>query len=154
MLPFDVIAFDADDTLWHNERLYVNAQARFAQLLARYHNPEWIGERLYQTETQNIQHFGYGVKAFALSMIETAVELTEGRLTGQDVQRLIDLAKEMLGADVQLLDHVGETIGSQLPPYADYEGRFVRPGDKSLPFWSGTIFPAYRSCQPENARDV
>jgi putative hydrolase of the HAD superfamily len=110
MPTFDIIAFDADDTLWHNERLYVDAQARFAQLLARYHNPEWIGERLYQTETQNIQHFGYGIKAFALSMIETAVELTEGRLTGQDVQTLIDLAKEMLGADVQLLDHVGETI--------------------------------------------
>jgi putative hydrolase of the HAD superfamily len=110
MSNFDVIAFDADDTLWHNERLYVNAQARFVQLLAHYHNPEWIGERLYQTETQNIQHFGYGIKAFALSMIETAVELTEGRLTGQDVQALIDLAKEMLSAEVQLLDHVGETI--------------------------------------------
>jgi putative hydrolase of the HAD superfamily len=110
MSNFDVIAFDADDTLWHNERLYVNAQARFAQLLAHYHNPEWIGERLYQTETQNIQHFGYGIKAFALSMIETAVELTEGRLTGQDVQALINLAKEMLSAKVQLLNHVGETI--------------------------------------------
>jgi putative hydrolase of the HAD superfamily len=110
MPNFDVIAFDADDTLWHNERLYVNAQARFAQLLSRYHNPEWIGERLYQTETQNIQHFGYGIKAFALSMIETAVELTEGRLNGQDVQALIDLAKEMLSAKVELLEHVAETI--------------------------------------------
>lgn len=110
MAGFDVIAFDADDTLWHNERLYVNAQARFVQLLARYHNPTWIGERLYQTETHNLQHFGYGVKAFALSMLETAVELTEGRLTGQDVQALIDLAKEMLGAEVELLPQVGETI--------------------------------------------
>ena len=110
MSNFDVIAFDADDTLWHNERLYVDAQARFARLLGQYHNPEWVGERLYQTETQNIQHFGYGIKAFALSMIETAVELTEGRLTGQDVQALINLAKEMLSAEVQLLDHVGETI--------------------------------------------
>jgi putative hydrolase of the HAD superfamily len=107
---FDLIAFDADDTLWHNERLYVEAQARFAQLLSHYHNPEWIGERLYQTETQNIQHFGYGIKAFALSMIETAVELTEGRLNGQDVKALIDLAKEMLSAKVELLEHVGETI--------------------------------------------
>jgi putative hydrolase of the HAD superfamily len=110
MSAFDVIAFDADDTLWHNERLYVDAQTRFAQLLGRYHNPEWIGARLYQTETQNIQHFGYGIKAFALSMIETAVELTEGRLAGQDVQALIDLAKEMLSAEVQLLEYVGETI--------------------------------------------
>lgn len=110
MSNFDVIAFDADDTLWHNERLYVEAQARFAQLLSRYHNLEWIGDRLYQTETQNIQHFGYGIKAFALSMIETAVELTEGRLNGQDVQALIDLAKEMLSARVELLAHVAETV--------------------------------------------
>jgi len=103
MSNFDLIAFDADDTLWHNERLYVEAQARFAQLLAHYHQPEWIGERLYLTETRNIQHFGYGIKAFALSMIETAVELTEGRLSGQDVQALINLAKEMLSAKVELL---------------------------------------------------
>jgi putative hydrolase of the HAD superfamily len=126
MSNFDVIAFDADDTLWHNERLYVNAQARFAQLLSHYHNPEWIGERLYQTETQNIQHFGYGIKAFALSMIETAVELTEGRLQGQDVQALINLAKEMLSAKVELLEHVAETI-PQLA--ANYRLMVITKGD-------------------------
>jgi putative hydrolase of the HAD superfamily len=126
MNQFDLIAFDADDTLWHNERLYVNAQARFAQLLSHYHNPEWIGERLYQTETHNIQHFGYGIKAFALSMIETAVELTEGRLSGQDVQALIDLAKEMLSAKVELLEHVAETI-PQLA--ANYQLMVITKGD-------------------------
>ena len=110
MSIFEIIAFDADDTLWHNERFYVEAQTKFAQLLSHYHKPEWVSERLYQTETRNIQHFGYGVKAFALSMIETAVELTEGRISGQDIQVLIDLAKEMLSANVQLLDHVAETI--------------------------------------------
>ncbi len=110
MSKFDMIAFDADDTLWHNERLYVNAQTKFAELLSQYHKPEWVSERLYQTETQNIQHFGYGIKAFALSMIETAVELTEGRISGKDVQAVINLAKEMLTADVELLDHVRETI--------------------------------------------
>ncbi|MBM4429367.1 MAG: HAD family hydrolase [Chloroflexi bacterium] len=107
---FDVIAFDADDTLWHNERLYINAQARLVQLLAQYHSPEWISGRLYHTEMRNLQHFGYGVKAFALSMIETAIELTEGRISGRDIQTLITTAKEMLSADVELLDHVAETI--------------------------------------------
>jgi putative hydrolase of the HAD superfamily len=126
MSNFDIIAFDADDTLWHNERLYVDAQARFAQLLSRYHKPEWINERLYQTESQNIQHFGYGIKAFALSMIETAVELTEGRLSGQDVQFLINLAKEMISAKVQLLDHVSETI-PQLA--ANYQLMVITKGD-------------------------
>jgi len=105
-----MIAFDADDTLWHNERLYVNAQTKFAELLSQYHKPEWVSERLYQTETQNIQHFGYGIKAFALSMIETAVKLTEGRISGKDIQAVINLAKAMLTADVELLDHVRETI--------------------------------------------
>lgn len=110
MSRFDLIAFDADDTLWQNERLYVEAQARFAALLAHYHSAEWIRERLYQAETRNLEHFGYGVKAFALSMIETAVELTEGRIAGQDLQTLVDLARQMLHARVELLEGVRETL--------------------------------------------
>ncbi len=110
MARFDLIALDADDTLWHNERLYIQAQARFFQLLAQFHPAEWVAERLYHTETRNLEHFGYGIKAFALSMIETAVELSEGRLTGQDVQVLIDMAREMLSAEVELLAQVAETV--------------------------------------------
>jgi len=110
MSKFEILAFDADDTLWHNERFYVEAQKRLAQLMSQYHKPEWVNERLLQTESRNIEHFGYGIKAFALSMIETAVELTEGRILGKDIQTLIDLAKEMLSGQVQLLDHVADTI--------------------------------------------
>ena len=110
MPRFDAIAFDADDTLWHNERLYANAQVKFKQLLAQYHSPEWIDARLYRTEMRNLEHFGYGIKAFALSMIETAVELTEGRISGEDIQTIINFAREMLAADVELLEHVAETI--------------------------------------------
>lgn len=110
MSRFQVIAFDADDTLWHNERLYVEAQSRFKKLLAPYHSPEWIDERLYQAELRNLGHFGYGIKGFALSMIETAVELTEGRIAGSEIQTIIDIAKGMLSAEVELLEHVAETI--------------------------------------------
>jgi putative hydrolase of the HAD superfamily len=110
MSRFQVIAFDADDTLWHNERLYVEAQSRFKKLLAPYHSPEWIDERLYQAELRNLGHFGYGIKGFALSMIETAVELTEGRIAGAQIQTIIDIAKSMLSAEVELLEHVAETI--------------------------------------------
>ncbi len=126
MPKFEILAFDADDTLWHNERLYVDAQNRFAQLLSQYHKPEWVGERLYQTEVRNLQHFGYGIKAFALSMIETAVELTEGRILGRDIQVLVDIAREMLSAEVQLLDHVKETI-PQLA--ADHRLMVITKGD-------------------------
>jgi putative hydrolase of the HAD superfamily len=107
---FDVIAFDADDTLWHNERYYVRAQDQFAQLLSQYHQPQWVHDRLFDTEMRNLEHFGYGIKAFALSMIETAVELTEGRITGNDVQKVVDIAREMITADLVLLPHVAEVI--------------------------------------------
>ena len=110
MAQFEMIAFDADDTLWHNERLYASAQARFKHLLMQYHDGGWIEERLYQTEINNLKHFGYGIKSFALSMIETAVELTEGRISGQDIRQIIQTAKEMLGAEVELLPHVAEVI--------------------------------------------
>jgi len=76
MSIFDMIAFDADDTLWHNERLYLGAQARLARLLSPSQSAEIIKARLYQTESRNIKYFGYGIKSFTLSMIETAVELT------------------------------------------------------------------------------
>ena len=118
MSRFDVIAFDADDTLWHNERLFVDAQAKFKQLLMQYHSPEWIEQRLYAAELRNLPHFGYGIKAFALSMIETAVELTEGRIAGRDIQTIVDAAKAMIAAEVELLDHVADTVAQLADTYA------------------------------------
>ncbi len=112
MPHFDIIAFDADDTLWHSERLYARTQTEFAKLLAHYRDEKFINERLYETESRNIAHFGFGVKAFALSMIETAVELTDGRVSGNDIQAIINLAKDMLNADIELLDGVSETIAA------------------------------------------
>ncbi len=112
MPHFDIIAFDADDTLWHSERLYARAQTEFAKLLAHYRDEKFINERLYETESRNIAHFGFGVKGFALSMIETAVELTDGRVSGRDIQSIINLAKDMLNADIELLDGVSETIAA------------------------------------------
>ncbi|MBL8096038.1 MAG: HAD hydrolase-like protein [Anaerolineales bacterium] len=117
MPRFDVIAFDADDTLWHNERLYVAAQERYRDLLARYVSRDQVEARLYATEVRNLQHFGYGIKAFALSMIETAVEMTDGRVSGRDVQSIIDIAREMLTSDVEVLDHVADTLDALKPRY-------------------------------------
>lgn len=110
MTQFDLLAFDADDTLWHNEQLYLDAQSQFRALLVHYHSPEWIDARLYEAEMRNLPHFGYGIKAFALTMIETAIELTEGRIAARDLQTLIELAKTMLTAEVKLLDHVADTL--------------------------------------------
>jgi putative hydrolase of the HAD superfamily len=110
MTYLDLIAFDADDTLWHNETLYRDAQEKFRQLLAHYHSSEWIDQRLYATEMRNLAHYGYGIKSFTLSMIETAIELTEGRITGSEIQIILETAKGMLAAEVQLLEHVEETL--------------------------------------------
>jgi len=108
---FDVIAFDGDDTLWHNEILYARAQDRFKHLLLAYppgaapHDAERINQELFRTEMRNLHQYGYGIKGFALSMIETAIELTRGQVSGQDVQRILAIAQDMLNADVELLDH-------------------------------------------------
>ena len=110
MTKIDLIGLDADDTLWQNERNYAETQARFAALLSNYQPEEWVHKQLLRTETRNVEHFGYGIKAFALSMIETAVELTDGRISGQDVGKIIEMARGMIHAEVELLEHVGETI--------------------------------------------
>jgi putative hydrolase of the HAD superfamily len=112
-----VIAFDADDTLWHNERLFTASQAAFADMLSHYHSRAWIAERLYATEIQNLQHFGYGIKGFALSMIETAVELTEGRITGEDIQLLINMARDMINAELELFADVVPVLAALSEAY-------------------------------------
>lgn len=107
---FTTIGFDADDTLWHNETLYTMTQARFRDLLSGYHDTEWIDRKLYETEMANLHRFGYGIKSFTLSMIETAIALTEGRVTGHEVQQIIDAAKEMQSSPVEPLPCVPETL--------------------------------------------
>lgn len=110
MKHIEIIAFDADDTLWHNESLFTITQDKYKNLLAKYHDADWIESKLFDTETRNIEHFGYGVKGFTLSMIETAIELSEGRISGTEISQIIDFAKEMLKSPIELLDGVAETI--------------------------------------------
>ena len=107
---FDAIAFDADDTLWHNEGLYSDTQERFQQLLEPFQDGQSVDRRLYETEMRNLRLFGYGIKGFTLSMIETAIELSDGRIRAHEVQTIIDLAKEMLSAPVHPLEHVEDVV--------------------------------------------
>ncbi len=110
---YDINAFDADDTLWHNESLYTHIQEKFARVLAPYLNGEDVNQQLYATETGNIPYFGYGIKSFTLSMIEAAIALTEGRVTSTDIQQLVTFAKEMIDTPTPLLDGV-EPVVAQL----------------------------------------
>ncbi len=113
----DVVAFDADDTLWHNEILYAATQERLERLLAPYQTNGRVHEELYKTEMQNLPYFGYGIKGFALSMIETAIRLSDGRIEGAVVQEIIGLAKEMVDAPVQLLDHAADVVAELAATY-------------------------------------
>jgi putative hydrolase of the HAD superfamily len=117
MTIFDVIAFDADDTLWHSESLYAAAQEEYRRLLAPYAETELIDRVLHQTEIQNLAVYGYGVKGFALSMIEAALELSQRQITGREIQRVLDLAKQMLSTDVELLEGVAEVIAQLAETY-------------------------------------
>lgn len=102
----ELVALDADDTLWHNEPGYTSTRERLCGLIAKYGLVEAIDERLYATERRNLQHFGYGVKGFVLSMIETAIELTGGRFESGDVSTIIDWGRDMLRSPIDLLDGV------------------------------------------------
>ncbi|MCP4218673.1 MAG: HAD hydrolase-like protein [bacterium] len=133
-----VIAFDADDTLWHNETLFQLTQEKFAGLLADYHSTEWIMQKLFETEMKNLRYFGYGIKGFTLSLIETAIQLTEGRIAGSEIQKIIDYARQMVEAPVELLAHVKETITGLADTYSlmvitkgdllDQESKIARSG--------------------------
>lgn len=112
MQRFDIIAFDADDTLWQTERLYVEAQARLQAMLEHYVPGGDLSTRLYQTEMRNLDHFGYGIKAFALSMIETAIELTGGRVSARDIASIIHMAREMMAADIAFIEHAPEAVAT------------------------------------------
>ena len=107
------IGLDADDTLWINEPLFHIAEKKLAKILSTYINPENIVNEQYKTESSNIKLFGYGVKGFTLSMIETAHRLTDGKISSEDIVKIISLGKEILTAPVQLLDDV-ETVVKQL----------------------------------------
>lgn len=117
MTAFDVIAFDADDTLWHSESLYAAAQEEYRRLLAPYAEAERIDRVLHETEMRNLAIYGYGVKGFALSMIEAALELSQHRIIGHEVQRVFDLAKQMLSTDVELIAGVAEVVAQLAETY-------------------------------------
>ena len=109
----DLIAFDGDDTLWHNERSYREARARFRRLLARAGvvlSAQDIDDRVNRTEVANLSLYGYGVSSFVLSLAETAIDLTDGRISGGDLRDLIDLAKQMRTEQIELFPGARETL--------------------------------------------
>ena len=110
-----LIGFDADDTLWHNEIVYREAKQALGQLLARFADPLQTHEHLNRNEVRNVGVYGYGIKSFTFSMLETAVQLSHGGLTSADIEAILDLGRTMLQRDVEPIAHVGETLAALAP---------------------------------------
>lgn len=104
------IGFDADDTLWHHEQYFQLTEQRFAALLAEYAAPERISETLLAAERRNLAFYGYGVKGFTLSMIETAIEVTDGRAGAAIVSAILAVGREMLRHPIETLPRVREAL--------------------------------------------
>lgn len=104
------IAFDADDTLWQNEHYYRQTQDRFAALLSARIGKEALATALFEAEKRNIGRYGFGIKGFTLSMIETALEVCNGEVDAATISNIIELGREQLAHPVDLLPHARETI--------------------------------------------
>ena len=105
-----VVGFDGDDTLWHSETRFHVTQAEFRELLKRHVPDAEVDRRLAEMEMKNLSIYGYGVKSFTLSMLETAIELTEGRIPASDLEVILGWGKRMLLEPTELIDGVEETL--------------------------------------------
>jgi putative hydrolase of the HAD superfamily len=111
------IGFDADDTLWHNEQFFRITQDRFCDLLRDFTEPDHLMERLLQAERRNVGHYGFGIKGFVLSMIETAIEVTEERVPASVIRELIAAGQDMLQHPIDLLPHARAAVEAVAETY-------------------------------------
>lgn len=121
-----IIGFDADDTLWRNEDIFERAHEHYRALLAKYHPAAEVDRVLFATEMRNLRLYGYGVKGFTLSCVETAIELTGGKVTPAEIAEILATGREMLVHPVELLADVAEVV----PGLArDYRLLLITKGD-------------------------
>jgi putative hydrolase of the HAD superfamily len=112
----EVIGFDADDTLWVNEPYYREAEKEFSDLVSVYGVEDDIAGALFRTEMANLELYGYGIKAFMLSLMECAINVTGGAVTPETISRIIGIGKGMLNRPIELLDDVRSVL-EKLSPY-------------------------------------
>lgn len=105
-----IIAFDADDTLWHNEPYFDEAQERFCRLFQDYASSQEILGLILNHQVKNLPLYGFGIKAFTLSMIESALELTKHQISGKGIEQIITIGKDLLQKPVELLPNIEEVL--------------------------------------------
>ncbi|MCW7543781.1 HAD family hydrolase [Aurantimonas litoralis] len=117
MPALTTIGFDADDTLWHNERFFQLTEARFRKMLADHADAELVSSRLLEAERRNLGHYGFGIKGFVLSMIETALDVTGDTASPAIVRQILDAGREMLEHPVEALPEAQETLAALTGSY-------------------------------------
>ncbi|CAM3570383.1 HAD family hydrolase [Flavobacterium gelidilacus] len=105
-----IIAFDADDTLWHNEPYFDEAQERFCQLFQDFASSQEILGLILNHQVKNLPLYGFGIKAFTLSMIEVALQLTNHQISGKGIEQIITIGKDLLQKPVELLPNVEDVL--------------------------------------------
>ncbi len=105
-----VIGFDADDTLWVNETYFRETEEQFASLLEGYETKNKIDQELFKMEIKNLELYGYGIKGFVLSMIESALDLSNHKLPQETLSKILELGKTMLRQPVELLDGIEDVL--------------------------------------------
>ncbi|MCB0685596.1 MAG: HAD family hydrolase [Saprospiraceae bacterium] len=106
-----VIAFDADDTLWVNEPYFQEIENKFCEMMEVYHPRHTVSRELLGREIRNLEDYGYGIKSFMLSMIETAIDISDSTIKVEVIERIIQYGKEMLHKPIELLDGVENVLG-------------------------------------------
>jgi putative hydrolase of the HAD superfamily len=137
-MSIKVLAFDGDDTLWHNESRFNLTQGELRNLVRRHVPDADVDSHLFEVEMRNLSLYGYGVKAFTLSMMETAIELTDGRIPAADLQVILGWGKRMLREPTELLDGVEQLLRDVSKRYSvllitkgdlfDQESKLARSG--------------------------
>jgi putative hydrolase of the HAD superfamily len=116
-MKLKIIAFDADDTLWDNELYFRETEDRFCELFEDYLPQHSVARELLQVELKNISLYGYGIKAFMLSMIETAINITDKKVNAEVIEKIIGFGQELLNKPVHLIDGVEGVLKSLKPKY-------------------------------------
>lgn len=109
-MDIQIVAFDADDTLWVNEPYYKAAEKRFCLLLGEYMPPEAVAKELFKTEMGNLAAYGYGAKGFILSMLETALRVSSGKCRGEIMEQTLRLGRELIEKPIELLPGVEDVL--------------------------------------------
>jgi putative hydrolase of the HAD superfamily len=120
------IGFDADDTLWQHERFYQQTQQRFTELLRPYADPHHLSEHMLAAEKRNIPHYGFGVKGFTLSMIETAIEITDGAVPARVIAEVLEAGRDMLRHPIEPMPEAEPTLKAL---HGDYQLVLITKGE-------------------------